>query len=567
MDIDTEINFYNLPITAEDSYNAFAEALEIARDRDVDFVLLGGDLFHVSRPSASVEHRCIQILRHHMNAKGTSQRTSLRRISGKFCHYDKVDHPNFEDPHLTVACPIMTIHGNHDDLTGPQNQSVCEKLATCGLLNYFGLPKATDKAKITIEPIVLQKNSIKIALYGLGFMADSKLKLAFERDEVHFKSPSEDTFNVLVVHQNRVCYDEAKHIPDDLFPGFFHLIIRGHEHDFQKPEAHSVSKVNGLVYQPGSTVATSIASKEGGNKFVGLMEVKVDDPSGSPDTMFKLNYDLIELKSCRKMLFCDIPQKSIFNYIKSACGAAKLTPVEYRHYSMKHVEMTIRKMLKEYYESDETEQSPSARSLKKIKKDPKMKPLLRVRLEFVSKSERFNESEISQQFYPNEVANQDIVMFKKQVLVQGEDGAKENVTFNCQNVDEEEVDEFEFVDLSTEKRDTIESALSEYFLDKPLDERLKVLSIEEYIDAIRGSQEDGNIISKVVKTKKQEVLHMFYSELTNEMEAGEKYHNIQSVERWFLDKFRDPSLKQGGDAPSQIEVVDLRDVEEMGDDW
>ena len=34
------------PIVGEDSFNAFEECLEIANELNVDFVLLGGDLFH-----------------------------------------------------------------------------------------------------------------------------------------------------------------------------------------------------------------------------------------------------------------------------------------------------------------------------------------------------------------------------------------------------------------------------------------------------------------------------------------------------------------------------------------
>ena len=39
------------PITGQDSFHAFEETLEIANKRNVDFVLLGGDLFHEQRPS------------------------------------------------------------------------------------------------------------------------------------------------------------------------------------------------------------------------------------------------------------------------------------------------------------------------------------------------------------------------------------------------------------------------------------------------------------------------------------------------------------------------------------
>lgn len=36
---------------ADDSFNTFEEILQIANSRDVDFILLGGDLFHDATPS------------------------------------------------------------------------------------------------------------------------------------------------------------------------------------------------------------------------------------------------------------------------------------------------------------------------------------------------------------------------------------------------------------------------------------------------------------------------------------------------------------------------------------
>ena len=40
-------------ILADDSFRTFNEVLETANNEDVDFVLLGGDLFHDNRPSAT----------------------------------------------------------------------------------------------------------------------------------------------------------------------------------------------------------------------------------------------------------------------------------------------------------------------------------------------------------------------------------------------------------------------------------------------------------------------------------------------------------------------------------
>ena len=39
------------PDRQHDSFTAFNEILQLAKDNDVDFVLLGGDLFHDNRPT------------------------------------------------------------------------------------------------------------------------------------------------------------------------------------------------------------------------------------------------------------------------------------------------------------------------------------------------------------------------------------------------------------------------------------------------------------------------------------------------------------------------------------
>ncbi|KAI1291899.1 Double-strand break repair protein MRE11 [Halotydeus destructor] len=38
-------------VIGEDSFRTFEEVLQIAKDKNVDFVLLGGDLFHYNKPS------------------------------------------------------------------------------------------------------------------------------------------------------------------------------------------------------------------------------------------------------------------------------------------------------------------------------------------------------------------------------------------------------------------------------------------------------------------------------------------------------------------------------------
>lgn len=544
---------------------AFEEALAIARDRDVDFILLGGDLFHVNRPSASVEHKCIKLIRQHMNAK-CERTTSFSRISGNFSHFSKINHANFEDSNLTVPYPILTIHGNHDDPTGPNAQSVCYKLATCGLLNYFGALNCVDKS-IVIEPIVLQKNQVKIALYGLGFIPDYKLKMAFEKGEVIFMEPPRDSFNVLVVHQNRVPHQKHKVIPDCLFPTFFHLIIRGHEHSTESPQPLPESKVNGLVYQPGSTVATSISTMEAAAKKVGLIKVSVRDPNGDQASRYNLAYELIDLKCCRRMIFKDISQKDLFRYIKQTSGGTKVTTTEFQAFSREYVEQCIRDLLRENSSQRESQGSDST-VIDSVKMARRFElPLLRIRLEYQAKKERFDELEVSSKFYPTMVANKDVILFRKQKLQVTELGQTANVTFEGDDGDEEEQDEFEHIDLGDEKRDTIDVMIENYFKDKPAEMRLQALSLTEYTDAVRGSGEDGNVISKVLNAKKKQVLASYRTAVAQKAkkstEAIKDFHNEILVNDWFIRQFSCQDANQlankaetGGDIPMEVVICD-----------
>lgn len=53
------------PIRGEDSWRSFDEVLTIAEERDVDMVLLAGDLFHDNKPSRKALYHVMSSLRKH----------------------------------------------------------------------------------------------------------------------------------------------------------------------------------------------------------------------------------------------------------------------------------------------------------------------------------------------------------------------------------------------------------------------------------------------------------------------------------------------------------------------
>ena len=93
----------NNPIKGNDSFEALEEVLKIANENNVDFLLLGGDLFHEINPSQECLYKCINLLQNNIYGE---KPPSFKVIS---------DHkPNFDNENIKVQLPIFIIHGNHD---------------------------------------------------------------------------------------------------------------------------------------------------------------------------------------------------------------------------------------------------------------------------------------------------------------------------------------------------------------------------------------------------------------------------------------------------------------------
>lgn len=166
----------NDPIRGNDSIVTFEEILSIAREKKVDFVLHGGDLFHDNKPSRTTLHACLALLREYcLGDKPVHfEYLSDQSVDFKHCKFPTV---NYDDPNLNVSIPVFSIHGNHDDPTGPGNLCSLDLLHTAGLVNYFG--KATALDKIQISPLLLHKGQTKLALFGLGSIRDERLHRMF----------------------------------------------------------------------------------------------------------------------------------------------------------------------------------------------------------------------------------------------------------------------------------------------------------------------------------------------------------------------------------------------------
>ncbi len=279
-------------VRGNDSFNTFEEILKHGRDRNVDFILQGGDLFHYNKPSKNTYNKTVLLIQEY-----------CKKIQRPVNHGDKVTSLNNKDVVITSSnhnnkdvvitssnhnnkdvvitssngkdsteisyknikikndmLPILAINGNHDDPSGLNNVCPYDILHSAELINFIGKFKITDE--ICLEPILIEKGDARIALYPLGYVKDRRLYRIFKNKKVSFNRPRGKWYNILIVHQNRV-YRENEYLPMEFIPEWFDLVIFGHEHASVK-----LTETNFELIQVGSSVRTSLSRDEDGNKFV-----------------------------------------------------------------------------------------------------------------------------------------------------------------------------------------------------------------------------------------------------------------------------------------------------------
>ncbi|KAJ5900478.1 Double-strand break repair protein mus-23 [Penicillium subrubescens] len=259
------------PIRGDDSWKSFHEVMCLAKERDVDMVLLAGDLFHENKPSRKSMYQVMRSIRMNCFGDKPCELEMLSDASETF--QGAFNHVNYEDLDMNVAIPIFSIHGNHDDPSGEGHLAALDLLQVSGLLNYYGRTPESDN--IEIKPVLLQKGRTKLALYGMSNVRDERLFRTFRDGKVKFFQPSvqkSDWFNLMSVHQNHHAYTETGYLPENFLPEFMDLVVWGHEHEcLIDPKLNPETKFH--IMQPGSSVATSLVPGEAVTKQVSIVSI------------------------------------------------------------------------------------------------------------------------------------------------------------------------------------------------------------------------------------------------------------------------------------------------------
>ncbi|KAM5246487.1 double-strand break repair protein MRE11 isoform 2-T2 [Ctenodactylus gundi] len=368
-------------VRGNDTFVTLDEILRLAQENEVDFILLGGDLFHENKPSRKTLHSCLELLRKYCMGDRPVQFEIISDQSVNF-GFSKFPWVNYQDGNLNISIPVFSIHGNHDDPTGADALCALDVLSCAGLINHFG--RSLSVEKIDISPILLQKGSTKIALYGLGSIPDERLYRTFVNKKVTMLRPKEDEncwFNLFVIHQNRSKHGNTNFIPEQFLDDFIDLVVWGHEHECRIAPTKNEQQLF-YVSQPGSTVVTSLSPGEAVKKHVGLLRIKGR----------KMNMQKIPLRTVRQFFMEDVVlanHPGVFNP-----DNPKVTQA---------IQGFCLEKIEEMLENAERERLGNSRQPEK--------PLIRLRVDYSGGFEPFNVLRFSQKFVDRVANPKDIIHF------------------------------------------------------------------------------------------------------------------------------------------------------------
>ncbi|KIL66027.1 hypothetical protein M378DRAFT_161245 [Amanita muscaria Koide BX008] len=391
------------PIRGQDSINTFKEILQLAVKNDVDFVLLGGDLFHENKPSRESLYQTIALLREYTFGDKPIQVELLSDPDeGKAAKYP-FPAVNYEDPNLNVGIPVFSIHGNHDDPQGTGAEgALCalDVLSASGLINYMGkidLPMSDADAQetgIAVRPVLLMKGNTRLGLYGIGNVKDQRMHFELRSNRVRMYMPrdKEKWCNILIVHQNRVAHGPQNSVPEGMFDDAVDLVVWGHEHDCRiVPEP--VAGKPYYITQPGSSVATSLAEGEAGEKQVALLEVQGKEYQLTP----------IPLRTTRPFVIGEV----ILGEAADNEGLDVSDPMEIT----KFLKAKVNELIKQ---ANDIWDERNARAAERGEEElPRMLPLVRLKVDTTGVTQTSNPVRFGQDFQGRVANSRDVLVFHR----------------------------------------------------------------------------------------------------------------------------------------------------------
>ncbi|KAJ1610671.1 DNA repair and meiosis protein [Cryptosporidium canis] len=377
-------------IRSSDSLVTLEEIFIIGKKMDVDLILHSGDLFDVAKPSKYIMYKVMNIIREYcMGSNKIKFKALSKRDSSTVSGY------NWEIGDANVSIPLFGIHGNHDDPGEEGLLSPLDILESARFMNYIG--KNSNIDDIEVSPVLLEKGTTRLAIYGIGNIRDERLYRSFERNKVKFMIPESvgdsGWFSILLFHQNRKKGNfggtlSKDFIPESFLPDFLDLVIWGHEHECNVNPVEVINK-NFFVLQPGSSIATSLISSESLQKHVILLEIKNNTFKTTPIPLLSPRifiHDHIVLD--KKITHVE---KYLFEKVNELIERAKVKHIERKELNL-----------------------PQNKEMEDILKNNTMElPIIRLRVEYECDSQLINSKRFGFQFVGKTANPHEILMFSR----------------------------------------------------------------------------------------------------------------------------------------------------------
>ncbi|MDD4250968.1 MAG: DNA repair exonuclease [Candidatus ainarchaeum sp.] len=215
----------------EETFNRFKEAIDIFKQKNVDFILHAGDLFDHAVPDQETWLEAFKVFQNNEGKTSLIQKNKNGIIQNV----------------VVKGIPIIAIHGTHEH-RGKDFANAIDILEKSNCLCHVHIGYA-----------ILEKDSEKVFIHGMGGVPEKFAKKVFEN---YSPKPIQNSINLLLLHQS---FTEFLPFDDDSIaslslsdlPKGFDLIINGHLHWISE---QNLDGINFLLC--GSTIYTQMKSLE-----------------------------------------------------------------------------------------------------------------------------------------------------------------------------------------------------------------------------------------------------------------------------------------------------------------
>lgn len=316
----------------DDSFEALEEWLALAKEQKCDLCIHVGKMFHQALPSNAALAKTMNLLHQADTQKNSG---SVKAVLDKLTEEER-DCLTFNNVRLKEkgeGLPLILADSNRaEKQEGDTYRTGVGVLVSAKYVSLLKSRASNNWTKVHIEPLILVKGKVVVALYALEHMPQDCLDELIATKKLTFGTvPSEycsgkTLYSVLIIHQRKWTPSEfskkdsfitgssrketrAAQDLNKLIPIHFDLIIWGNTRGTGKSlETTKLHGATTFCYHPGCVTATRFTESYAGPSYLSIIEFGIKPP---------MVFDFIRLKSVRKLVvdYIDVEQSYDFEFL------------------------------------------------------------------------------------------------------------------------------------------------------------------------------------------------------------------------------------------------------------